>query len=401
MRILHLNFDDSIGGASRAAIRLHKALLLKKVRSRIIIIKQNNTEKEVFKFKNNYDLLNFLKRGFSYILKNIQNFQKLDIHRSYNIFNNQQLVKYINNSNYDLVHLHWINSEMISIKDLIKINKKIVWTFHDLWPVLPTQHITLKNNVNFSVNSRFENFFYNRKKNLFKKQKINIICPSNFIYKKIKNSKIIKKNRLEIISNTLDKNFWKTINKDFCRKKLGIKKNKKIILFHMPRKSDDYVKGLDIFKFVIKNLRINNVEIIILGKQRQNITSNFKYKVHSYGDIYSKSKLRLLYNSSDLVLSTSRFESFGQVILEAQFCGVPCIGFENTGLKEIIINNKTGFLIEKNNKKKMIKKVEHLLSKKKIFVVKKKYLNQIINKFDNKKISADHIQMYKKIINEE
>ena len=49
----------------------------------------------------------------------------------------------------------------------------------------------------------------------------------------------------------------------------------------------------------------------------------------------------------------------------------------------------------------MIKKVEHLLSKKKIFVVKKKYLNQIINKFDNKKISADHIQMYKKIINEE
>ena len=34
MRILHLNFDDSIGGASRAAIRLHKALLLKKVKSR-------------------------------------------------------------------------------------------------------------------------------------------------------------------------------------------------------------------------------------------------------------------------------------------------------------------------------------------------------------------------------
>ena len=29
MRILHLNFDDNIGGASRAAIRLHKALLLK------------------------------------------------------------------------------------------------------------------------------------------------------------------------------------------------------------------------------------------------------------------------------------------------------------------------------------------------------------------------------------
>ena len=72
----------------------------------------------------------------------------------------------------------------------------------------------------------------------------------------------------------------------------------------------------------------------------------------------------MLYNSSDLVLSTSRFESFGQVILEAQFCGVPCIGFENTGLKEIIINNKTGILIKKNNKKQMIEKIEYALSKK-------------------------------------
>ena len=59
---------------------------------------------------------------------------------------------------------------MISIEDLIKINKKIVWTLHDLWPVLPTQHITLKNDVNYLINSRFENFFYNRKKNLFKKK---------------------------------------------------------------------------------------------------------------------------------------------------------------------------------------------------------------------------------------
>ena len=400
MRILHLNFDDNIGGASRAAIRLHKALLLKKVRSKIIIIKKINKEKKVIKFSNNYDLSIFLKRGVSYILKKIQNFKNLNIHRSYNMFDNQELVNYINNSNYDLVHLHWINSEMISIEDLIKLKKKIVWTFHDLWPVLPTQHITLKNNLNFKTNTRFESFFFNRKKKLFIKQKINIICPSNFIYRKIKNSQIIKKNRLEIISNALDKNFWKPINKDFCRKKLGISKNKKIILFHLPRKSDDYVKGLDIFEFVIKNLKINDIEIIILGKKRENIIRNLKYKVYSYGDIKNSSKLRLLYNCSDLILSTSRFESFGQVILEAQFCGVPCIGFENTGLKEIIVNNKTGILIKKNNQKQMIKKIEFLLSNKKNFIIKKKFFNQIIKKFENKKISKDHIKFYKKIIDE-
>lgn len=37
----------------------------------------------------------------------------------------------------DIIHLHWINQGFLSLRDierLVKQNKPIVWTMHDMWP---------------------------------------------------------------------------------------------------------------------------------------------------------------------------------------------------------------------------------------------------------------------------
>ena len=47
--------------------------------------------------------------------------------------NNTNIVKYINDSEADLVHLHWINAGGLSIEDISNIAKPIVWTMHDNW----------------------------------------------------------------------------------------------------------------------------------------------------------------------------------------------------------------------------------------------------------------------------
>ena len=41
--------------------------------------------------------------------------------------------KKINKSNYDLINLHWVQGEFISIESIGKITKPIVWTLHDTW----------------------------------------------------------------------------------------------------------------------------------------------------------------------------------------------------------------------------------------------------------------------------
>src|SRR5690606_29989769 len=57
-------------------------------------------------------------------------------------------------------------------------------------------------------------------------------------------------------------------------------------------------------------------------------------------DIYKK------YCEASMLLLTSRFESFGLVLIEAMSCGLPCVSFDTpTGPSSVIENNKNGFLI--------------------------------------------------------
>ena len=58
---------------------------------------------------------------------------------SFNFFNTKILNK-INKQDVDIVHLHWIGNEMISISQLKKIKKPIVWSFWDMWPICGAEH---------------------------------------------------------------------------------------------------------------------------------------------------------------------------------------------------------------------------------------------------------------------
>src|SRR5689334_15758755 len=49
------------------------------------------------------------------------------------------LTEIINNSDCDIVNLHWI-SYMLSIEDISNLNKPLVWTFHDMWPLCGNEH---------------------------------------------------------------------------------------------------------------------------------------------------------------------------------------------------------------------------------------------------------------------
>ena len=41
-----------------------------------------------------------------------------------------------------LFHLHWVQAEMLSIADIGRIRKPIVWTLHDMWAFSGAEHYT-------------------------------------------------------------------------------------------------------------------------------------------------------------------------------------------------------------------------------------------------------------------
>lgn len=69
------------------------------------------------------------------------------------------------------------------------------------------------------------------------------------------------------------------------------------------------------------------------------------YKNVEYKGQLSLSDVRKCYLESDLVIITSKWETFSYVCLEAQACGVPVISFDIPGPREMIEERSTGRLI--------------------------------------------------------
>ena len=153
MKILHLNYTDIGGGSAIAALNLVEAQNKNGIEAKLGVIKKQTNFPFVISLlkKRNFfvKLLNGVVYAIQYILSYIKiynlDFPCLFFKTTNGIIhskNNKTLidVNWINNSDFDIIHLHWINANMISIKDIAKIKKPIIWTIHDSWPFCGAEH---------------------------------------------------------------------------------------------------------------------------------------------------------------------------------------------------------------------------------------------------------------------
>jgi alpha-maltose-1-phosphate synthase len=63
------------------------------------------------------------------------------------------------------------------------------------------------------------------------------------------------------------------------------------------------------------------------------------------GEMSPKRMARLI-NACDIYAAPARLEGFGMIQLEAQACGKPVISINVGGPKDVVVNNKTGFLVD-------------------------------------------------------
>ncbi len=139
MKILHLNYSDQIGGAATSVMRLHKALSKKKINSKILVKEKTTQDKNVLSEKMTFSLiLDLVKKAF---LRNIRKLSGSDNRSTFsmNIIKGISRNK-INIINPDIVNLHWISNEMISLKEISKIKIPIVWTLVDMWLFCGGEH---------------------------------------------------------------------------------------------------------------------------------------------------------------------------------------------------------------------------------------------------------------------
>ena len=140
MKILHVNYSETKGGAAIGVNRLHKALKKQDIDSEMLVIEKQTNDPNIYGPNTSFEeLFASSKKILSRFVK--RKFIKTDNKEtfSFNYFNSN-ILKKINSINPSVVHLHWIGNEMISISQLKKIKKPVIWTFWDMWPICGAEH---------------------------------------------------------------------------------------------------------------------------------------------------------------------------------------------------------------------------------------------------------------------
>ncbi len=408
MKILHVGYSDTKGGASIAMMRLHKSLIDLNIDSKVLVIEKISNDPNVIGPKKSLDvIMNDLKQVLARQKKYF--FKKQDrFSHSLNIFRSN-IVKKINLINPDIVNLHWINNELLSIGQIGEIRQPIIWTFVDMWPMCGGEHYTdssrykegyLKSNKDIK-GIDLDRWLWNKKRKNWKSKIKQVVCISDWLKKKALESKLFYNTNIEKINCNLDLAIWKPIEKNVARKVLDLPMEKKIFLFVSTNGIDDDRKGFNYVDKALNNIlsQRNDFELLILGKGNNLGEKKYKYRVIDKILDGNPTELKLIYSASDLILAPSTLEAFGQVALEGGSCGVPTIAFNGTGITDIIEHKYNGYLADYMDQDDFTKGINWILNyiNENQNSVKNNCLKIVNDKFESSLIAKKYLEIYKSL----
>jgi glycosyltransferase involved in cell wall biosynthesis len=345
---------------------------------------------------------NFFQKKFNSLKKLIVIvFKKISFTNKYNpyslsIFPSSYSNLINKNNQIDLVHLNWVNFEMISIFDIARIQKPILWTVHDLWPISGIFHLENKR-VDSSLLRKLDSFVFDLKKSVFRNKKFYFVAPSNWILKKIQENTLFENFSVSVIPNPIDVNFWK---------KLSAKKNdnnKFVIGFGAYNFLNDFNKGFDIFLDSLKILSAyHNSDLFVIytfGDKLTNEISDLGFESVNFGAKLNDLEMLDFFNSIDVFVMPSRSESFGQVAVESMACGCPVIGFDNSGLYDIVKHKKTGYLAKAFSIGKLVCGINYFFSNPELAgAVSDSCIEHVNNNFSFEVIGHKYLNLYNEIL---
>ena len=171
------------------------------------------------------------------------------------------------------------------------------------------------------------------------------------------------KNKIEVIPNGVDTQFFSPNRKNLLETKWGI--SSPVILFVGRLVEDKGVKYLlQAFSEVVKE--IPDARLVIVGKGPQEKELRKLQKslrlthVFFLGTVATKF-MPNIYNGSDVLVLPSIREPFGNVVIEAMATGRPVIGSYVGGMKDTIVHGVTGFHVQPRNSKQLSRSIIGLL----------------------------------------
>lgn len=305
-----------------------------------------------------------------------------------------------------IVHLHNIHDHYLNFKLLFEfLNKtdiKVVWTFHDCWPI--TGHcmhfITKKCDrwmagcYDCPMKKEYPKTLLDRskqnwdlKKGLFSENKnLTIVACSDWIAGFVQKSYLSDK-RIEVIHNGCDlKLFAPQI-----RLQSGKYRIIAVSSLWYPNKGE-----LDIYK-LRSMLPEDEYEIIMVGLSAGQV-NKLPSGIKGIQRTQNVQELAQLYSDADVLINPTYEDNFPTVNIEALACGTPVITYRTGGSPEAV-DELTGAVVEQGNLDALCEKIQEF----KIVKFKENHGKDCRFRaeklFDKDKCFEQYIELYNRILN--
>ena len=365
MRVLIVNTSERTGGAAVAASRLMEALNNNGVKAKMLVRDKETDRLTVAAVPGQkWMQFYFLWERFVVWLRlhfNRKHLFEVDIANC-----GADVIQLPEFQEADVVHLHWINQGMLSLKGIRKIlntGKPVVWTMHDIWPATAICHLTLdcRNFETQCAHCRLlpgngstndlSTQIWKRKQQMLNDRQITFVTCSQWLAGEAQKSALLKGQRVVSIPNPIDTHIYTPKDKQQARQRVGLPTEGRIILFASQRVTNRN-KGMG---YLLEACRLlaeqypekkEDITVAILGGHAEEIEGQLPFRTCPLGYVNDEQRIVDIYNAADVFVLPSLSENLPNTIMEAMACGVPSVGFRIGGIPEEIDHQQNGYVAD-------------------------------------------------------
>ena len=407
MRILIVNTSERTGGAAVAANRLMKALNNNGAKAKMLVRDKETETLTVVPLPHSPRL------RWHFLWERLVIFCRLHFSRQHlfevDIANaGYDITKLPEFQEADVIHLHWVNQGMLSLKGIQKIlqsGKPVVWTMHDIWPATALCHVTLgcQHFTSQCGNCRllpgggsshdYSTTIWQRKQRMLADENIYFVACSHWLESEAKRSALLKGQKITSIPNPIDTRIYKRGNKQEARQRLGLPLDKKLILFASQRVTN-VNKGMDYLIEACRQLQISDAAVMILGGHAEEVVSQLSLEAYPLGYVNDEQRIVDVYHAADVFVLPSLSENLPNTIMEAMACGVPCVGFKVGGIPEEIDHRRNGYVAEYRSAEDLARGICWILTEADYEELSKNAVQKVVQNYSQQSVALKYLDVY-------
>lgn len=416
MRVLLINTSERIGGAAIAASRLMESLRNHGIKATLLVRDKQTEQITVVSLEHNWRMLwKFVWERI--IIWKANHFSKKNLFAVDIANTGTDITSLPEFQQADVIHLHWINQGMLSLKQLKKIlasGKPVVWTMHDMWPCTAichharecTYYQTECHNCPFIRNGEkrkdLSYRIFRKKQELYKHRHINFVTCSHWLEEQARKSALLCGHAITSIPNPINTNLFKPHSSKEARERVLLPQNMKLMLFGSVKITDKR-KGIDYLIKACQQLAEKHPElkeelgVVVFGNQSQELESILPFKVYPQDFVSNEHQLVDIYNAVDLFVTPSLEENLPNTIMEAMACGTPCVGFNVGGIPEMIDHLHNGYVAEYKSAEDFANGIYWILTDPDYPNLAEQACRKAVGHYSENVVSKKYIDLYNKV----